>query len=130
MISIDLHQRLDEAAVVLHRNLGDGYTPGLESLLARNAVSDHLQTGPDGVLHEALRDLVHDHFEDLITVDCLLSELDDGSYQTVDVLTDTLVDTVLVQGQVREVVERLATAEIVRRARIGDVIAASERGGK
>jgi hypothetical protein len=103
-----LEDLLDQAAKDLADNMNTGYTDGYERTLAEKVLARYI--GPD-----ALHELVANHLERLIGVDCLLDQADDASYVVVDQMAQTLLAGIRAQGGEQDAVLRLAMSEVVER---------------
>lgn len=104
---------LDKHADMLHAAFCDRkYTPGLEHALA----AEVMRKIPADSRAEALNVLACDHLSPRVhSVDCLLDETDESSYQAVEKMARILTDTIRAQGCVSRSLEILVVNEICNR---------------
>ncbi|HKT05190.1 MAG TPA: hypothetical protein VJT31_37215 [Rugosimonospora sp.] len=112
-----LYRLLDQAAAQLHHNLSIGYTPDYERQLAAAVIGTVSEAiGADALLAW----LVKDHMLDLVNIDCLLDDTDEGSYTIVQGIAETLLTAIHAQQRERDATRELVVAEIVARSRRED----------
>lgn len=111
---ITLLDLLEERAALLDASLRDHYEPGFERQLARELIAG-LSAGQ---CTAALRILAHDKMRDVIAIDCLLDECDQGSYVTADGMASMLLAEIAAQDRETSALERLVGDEICQRQKL------------
>lgn len=104
-----------------------GYVDGHERTLAERLLAVAMPAyglTPDAVLDE----LVYDHLEGVIAVDCLLDECDEASYATTRAMAELLCAEIRRQGGQETAVRELLLDAIVADARLAQVLATAPEG--